>query len=219
MLSLDLTQIIFISIILAVSIGLHEYAHAWTSYKLGDPTPKIQWRLTPNPLAHIDPIGFLMIFLIWFGRWKAVQVNPSYYKKPIQGELLVALAWPATNIILAILAIVIVLLYAVIMWYKQTDILIGTIDIVIEFWSTFAFINIALAVFNMLPIPPLDWFRLVKTFLPRIAYAMQKYGLYISIFFLILILGPGRGIIWGFIGSAAQSIFTVLYTLLSVIFY
>lgn len=219
MLSLDLTQIIFISIILAVSIGLHEYAHAWTSYKLGDPTPKIQWRLTPNPLAHIDPIGFFMIFLIWFGRWKAVQVNPSYYKKPIQGELLVALAWPATNIILAILAIIIVLLYAVIMGYKQTDILIGTVDIVIEFWTTFAFINIALAVFNMLPIPPLDGFRLVKTFLPRIAYTMQKYGLYISIFFLILILGPGRGIIWGFIGSAAQSIFTVLYTLLSVIFY
>ncbi len=219
MLSLDLTQIIFISIILAVSIGLHEYAHAWTSYKLGDPTPKIQWRLTPNPLAHIDPIGFLMIFLIWFGRWKAVQVNPSYYKKPIQGELLVALAGPATNIILAVLAIIIVLLYAVIMGYKQTDILVGTVDIVIEFWTTFAFINIALAVFNMLPIPPLDGFRLVKTFLPRIAYTMQKYGLYISIFFLILILGPGRGIVGGFIRWAAQSIFTVLYTLLSVIFY
>lgn len=219
MLSLDLTQIIFISIILAVSIGLHEYAHAWTSYKLGDPTPKLQWRLTPNPIAHIDPIGFLMIFLIGFGRWKPVQVNPSYYKKPIQGELLVALAWPATNIILAIVAIVIVLLYAVIMGYKQTDILIGTVDIVIEFWSTFAFINIALAVFNMLPIPPLDGFRLVKTFLPRIAYTMQKYGLYISIFFLILILGPGRGIVGWFIRWLSQSIFTVFYTLLSVIFY
>jgi len=128
-----------------------------------------------------------------------VQVNPSYYKKPIQGELLVALAGPATNIILAVLAIIIVLLYAVIMGYKQTDILVGTVDIVIEFWTTFAFINIALAVFNMLPIPPLDGFRLVKTFLPRIAYTMQKYGLYISIFFLILILGPGRGIVGGFI--------------------
>lgn len=219
MLSLDFTQIIFISIILAVSIGLHEYAHAWTSYKLGDPTPKIQWRLTPNPLAHIDPIGFLMIFLIGFGRWKPVQVNPNYYKKPMQGELLVALAWPATNIILAIIAIIIVLLYAVIMGYKQTDILIWTMDMVIEFWSTFAFINIALAVFNMLPIPPLDGFRLVKSFLPRVAYTMQKYGLYISIFFLILIVGPGRWIIGGFIRWVAQTIFTVLYTLLSVIFY
>ncbi|MDO4713722.1 MAG: site-2 protease family protein [bacterium] len=81
-----------IAIIFVVSIGLHEYAHAYVSYALGDPTPKIQGRLTPNPLKHIDPIGFILIFLIHFGWGKPVQIDPSYYKKPYRDELLVALA-------------------------------------------------------------------------------------------------------------------------------
>ena len=216
---MDITSIVFLSIILCISIGLHEYAHALVSYKLGDPTPKLQGRLTPNPLAHLDPIGFLMIFLIGFGRGKPVQINPNYYKKPVQWELLVALAWPATNIALAIFAILIILIYAAITGMRQTEVLVGMSDVVIHFWSLFAFINIALAVFNMLPIPPLDWFRLIKTFAPRLWWYMQKYSLYISIFFLILILGPGRWAIGWFIRSISQYIFTLLYTLLSVIFY
>jgi Zn-dependent protease len=85
-------DIIFLAIIFVISISLHEYAHAWSSYKLGDPTPKIQGRLTPNPLVHIDPIGFLMIFIIHFGRGRPVIVNPSYYKNTLRDELLVALA-------------------------------------------------------------------------------------------------------------------------------
>lgn len=215
----SITDIIFLSIILSVSIWLHEYAHALVSYKLGDPTPKLQWRLTPNPLAHIDPIGFIMIFLIWFWWGKPVQVNPSYYKKPIEGELLVALAWPATNIILAIIGIMIMLIYATLAWLKQTDILLYTPNIVMQFWMTFSFINIALAVFNMIPLPPLDGFRLVKTFLPRIAQVVQKYGLYISIIFLIFLLWPGRWAIGGFIGWVSKSIFTIIYTILSQFMY
>lgn len=211
----SITDIIFLSIILSISIWLHEYAHALVSYKLGDPTPKLQWRLTPNPLAHIDPVGFIMIFLIGFWRGKPVQVNPSYYKKSIEGELLVALAWPATNIILAVIGIIIMVVYAAIAWLKQTDILMYTPDIVIQFRMMFSFINIALAVFNMIPLPPLDGFRLVKTFLPRIAAIVQKYGLYISIIFLIFLLWPGRWIIGWFIGSVSQSIFTILYTIIS----
>ncbi|NOZ44837.1 MAG: site-2 protease family protein [bacterium] len=75
---------IILAVILLVSIGLHEYAHALISHKLGDPTPKMQNRLTPNPFRHIDPIGFFMIFLIHFGRGKPVQINPHYYQKPKQ---------------------------------------------------------------------------------------------------------------------------------------
>ena len=99
-----------LAIILLIAIWLHEYSHAYVSYKLWDPTPKLQWRLTTNPLKHIDPIGFLMIFLIWFGRWKPVQVNPTYYKDPVKWELLVALAWPAMNLVLAIIWIVLMLI-------------------------------------------------------------------------------------------------------------
>ena len=105
-------QYVFLAVILAVSIGLHEYAHAITSYRLGDPTPKLQGRLTPNPLAHLDPLGFLLIFVIHFGRGKPVEINPRYYRHPARDELLVALAGPATNIILGVVGILITLLYA-----------------------------------------------------------------------------------------------------------
>lgn len=94
---------------------MHEYAHAYVSYRLGDPTPKLQGRLTPNPLKHIDPIGFLMVFLAHFGRGKPVQINPLYYKNPRKGELIVSLAGPATNLILAIVGIVVMLIYVKIM--------------------------------------------------------------------------------------------------------
>ena len=100
-----------LAIILLVSIGIHEFAHAYTSYKLGDPTPKIQGRLTPNPLKHIDPIGFLMIFIIHFGRGKPVQIDPSYYKKPYRDELITALAGPASNILLGSLGLLIMFIY------------------------------------------------------------------------------------------------------------
>jgi Zn-dependent protease len=83
---------VYIAIILLISIGLHEYAHAYTSNKLGDPTPKLQGRLTPNPLKHLDPIGFILIFIIGFGRGKPVQINPNYYKKPLRDELITSLA-------------------------------------------------------------------------------------------------------------------------------
>jgi len=89
---MGIIEIIQLAIILAISIGMHEYAHAYVSYRLGDPTPKLQGRLTPNPLKHLDPIGFFMIFIAHFGRGKPVQINPLYYKNPRKGELMVALA-------------------------------------------------------------------------------------------------------------------------------
>ena len=102
--AIGLEQIIyyvFLVIILLVSVWLHEYAHAWTSYKLWDPTPVLQWRLTPNPFKHIDIIWFISVFLIWFWWWKPVQINPIYYKNPTRDETLTAFAWPAMNLVLA----------------------------------------------------------------------------------------------------------------------
>ena len=108
---LPIYSYIQIGIIFIVSVSLHEFAHAYASYKLGDPTPKIQWRLTPNPIKHIDPIWFILIFLIGFGRGRPVQIDPSYYRKPYRDELIVALAGPLTNVILGILAIIIMMVY------------------------------------------------------------------------------------------------------------
>ena len=141
---------------------MHEYAHAYVSYRLGDPTPKLQGRLTPNPIKHIDPIGFLMVFVAHFGRGKPVQINPLYYKNPRKGELMVALAGPATNLIMAIVGILVMLIYAKLMGGTPNDIFLSTNDLMINFWISFSYLNIALAIFNLIPIAPLDGYRLIK---------------------------------------------------------
>lgn len=183
MFGLNIIEILSLAVILLVSIWLHEYAHAYVSYRLGDPTPKIQGRLTTNPLKHMDPIGFLMIFLIWFGWWKPVQVNPAYYKDPLKWELMVALAWPATNLILATCWIIILLISAKILGMWVNDIFLNNYNALIMFWVKFSMINIILAVFNLIPIPPLDWFRIIKMISYKFASFVEKYTLYISIFF------------------------------------
>lgn len=207
-------EIIQLAIILAVSIWMHEYAHAYVSYRLGDPTPKLQGRLTPNPLKHIDPIGFLMIFLIHFWRGKPVQINPMYYKHPVKGELMTSLAWPAMNIVLAIIGILIILIYSKIGWISFTDIFMNNVDIMNTFRINFTYLNIALAIFNLIPIYPLDGYRFVKMFWKKASDKMEQYPMY-SILWLILILTLGTGII----ASVANWIFTVLFTLLGQIFY
>ncbi|MCX6823681.1 MAG: site-2 protease family protein [candidate division SR1 bacterium] len=180
-------DIIQLAIILAVSIGMHEYAHAYVSYYLGDPTPKLQGRLTPNPMKHIDPIGFLMIFIAHFGRGKPVQINPLYYKNPRKGELMVALAGPATNFILAIIGILILLIYAKVMGGTPNDIFLNNGDLMISFWINFTFLNIGLAIFNLIPIAPLDGYRLIKIRWHKGAEFMEKYVRFSIIFVVLLV--------------------------------
>lgn len=208
---MDVLNIIQLAIILAISIGLHEYAHAYISYKLWDPTPKLQWRLTPNPLKHIDPIWFLMIFLVNFWRGKPVQVNPMYYKNPLKWELIVALWWPATNLVLAIIWIFIILLYSKTLWLPITSIFQSNIDIINLFRIKFSILNIGLAIFNLIPIPPLDGFRIIKFFLKENSQNLERYWIFFLIFVLFFI-GP-------FIWQATQFIFNILFTIFWNIFY
>jgi Zn-dependent protease len=216
---MSIIEIIQLAIILAISIWMHEYAHAYVSYRLWDPTPKLQGRLTPNPLKHIDPIWFLMIFLIHFGRWKPVQINPMYYKNPRKWELIVALAWPAMNLVLAIIGVVIIMIYSRIIWLSINGIFMNNIDIVNWFRINFSIINIALAIFNLLPIPPLDWFRLIKMFWRKLWEMIEKYTLYISIFFLIFILWPWSWIVWSFLSWVSTFIFNLFFQFIWLIFY
>lgn len=220
---MNIVMIIQIAVIIIISIWMHEYAHALVSYKLWDPTPKIQNRLSPNPIKHLDPIWSIMIlFMLLSGRWiwwgKPVQINPLYYKKPKQWELLVALAWPATNIVLTIISVIIMLVYGKIAWMSLTQI-IWWWDMVINFWLLFALINAWLAVFNLIPIPPLDGFSIVKAIWNKWAQIIEKYAIYISIGFLILILWPGRGVVLNFIWAVRDWILNIVFLIFSHIIY
>jgi len=208
-----------IGIIFIVSVSLHEFAHAYASYKLGDPTPKIQWRLTPNPIKHIDPIWFILIFLIGFGRGRPVQIDPSYYKKPYRDELIVALAGPLTNVILGILAIIIMMVYMK-TFALGLNALSTQTDLVIQFWITFAVTNFALAAFNMIPLPPLDGYRLIKVFNHNAGAFLEKNVWIISILFLALVIfWPFKGILWEYISRVAYGLFRMLVFPFSQLFF
>ena len=208
-----------IGIIFIVSVSLHEFAHAYASYKLGDPTPKIQWRLTPNPIKHIDPIWFILIFLIGFGRGRPVQIDPSYYKKPYRDELIVALAGPLTNVILGILAIIIMMVYMK-TFALGLNALSTQTDLVIQFWITFAVTNFALAAFNMIPLPPLDGYRLIKVFNHNAGAFLEKNVWIISILFLALVIfWPFKGILWEYISRVAYGLFRMLVFTFSQLFF
>lgn len=206
-------EIIQLAVILAISIGMHEYAHAYVSYRLWDPTPKLQWRLTPNPLKHLDPIGFLMIFLIHFWRGKPVQINPLYYKNPRKGELMVALAGPATNMVLAIIWILVLLIYTKIMGGTPNDIFVN-VDPMISFWINFSILNITLAIFNLIPIAPLDGYRLIKIWRQKWAEFMEKYSRFWLIFIVLLVFLGG-----GIFTNIITFVFNVLFTMIGQAFY
>lgn len=217
--SLDIViYYVFLVIIILISIWLHEYAHAWTSYKLWDPTPVLQWRLTPNPLKHIDILWLASLFLIWFWWWKPVQVNPVYYKNPIRDEAMTAFAWPIMNLVLAFLWMFILMIYGKIVWLWVQDLLLLQWNFVILFWQMFIVMNIWLAVFNMIPLPPLDGFRLVKVFWKKWANWMEANSIRISLILFILIISDSP-VISKYISLVSETIYRLFFMLFCLIFY
>lgn len=204
---------IILAIALAISIGLHEYAHARASNKLGDPTPKLQGRLTPNPLVHLDPLWFLLIFIIHFGRGKPVQINPWYYKNPRVDEFLVAMAGPASNIIMAIFGILFLKLF---LW-DLNNIWLSS-NLFVTFWTQFSFLNIWLALFNLLPIPPLDGRKIVKLFIAnaaiRIEYILATNPLLMIVLFVII----WRLWLLNFLSTWSSSFFEILANSINYLF-
>ena len=206
---MDILTIILLALVLIISIGFHEYAHARVSYKLWDPTPKLQWRLTPNPLKHLDPIGFLMIFLIHFGWWKPVEVNPMYYKNKLRDELLVALAWPFTNFLMAFIS---AWLFALFAKFNLLN------PLIVQFFQLFIYINLALAIFNLLPIYPLDWYRIIKFLKPEWAAFMEQNALIFTIILLVLVLLPWN-LIWNIINAVVEPLYNLIVLIWQSILY
>ncbi len=185
MLNRSPSEFIQLIIIVVISLTVHEFAHSLVTIRLGDDAPRRQGRLTLNPLAHIDLIGFIMLVIAGFGWAKPVQINPANLKKPRRDEILISLAGPASNLVFAMVAVIII--WAVF----QTHALVSpnSIHAFGNFMVMLAAINVSLAIFNMIPIPPLDGSHLVTPFLGRVnATLAATYFRYGSIALLAIIL-------------------------------
>ncbi len=164
---------------LVIGISIHEFAHAWVAFRCGDPTAKIEGRLTLNPLAHLDPLGTIFLFIAGFGWGKPVPINPRFFKNKTD-EVRVAFAGIIANLILAII-IGIPLRIAL-----YQGIIIDSSPI-LQFLNIILEINILLAAFNLIPIPPLDGSHLIEYFLTEQAkYTFQSMGLYILLGIVLL---------------------------------
>ncbi len=170
----DPMAFLLLSILLLYSVIIHELAHGWVAYRMGDPTAKWAGRLTLNPLKHLDPIGTLMLFILGFGWAKPVPVNFSYVKDTRKGLILISSAGIIANMILAFLALLIYHIFSP----PQTS-------IAAKILYYLAQINIMLAAFNMIPIPPLDGSKILMGFTSeRFQYTLSRlepYGFFIII--------------------------------------
>lgn len=205
--------------IMLISLTVHEYMHGRIAYALGDPTARSLGRLTLNPLKHLDPIGAVCMVLFRFGWAKPVPVNSRYFKKPQRDMALVAIAGPISNLLLAFFG---ALLYLTTMTVANHFLLSGdlvyksvmynVVDTFLLFLYYFHIMNITLAVFNLIPIPPLDGSRVLTQFLPpRLYWQLMQYEQYFGFaLMLFVLLGSFTGVLSAVSGFISNGMFNLL---------
>jgi Zn-dependent protease len=192
---LDPTTLLFVGLALVVAATIHEYAHAYVADRLGDPTPRAHGRLTLNPLAHLDPLGTLLVLVAGFGWAKPVPINPTYFQDWRRDTIIVAAAGPLANL---------TLLFVLGAPYKL-GLLDGASTALDQALLVTIRITAMLAVFNLLPVPPLDGSKILMGLLPpaqAVAYArLQPYGMVILLLLVLtnslssVLLAPMRWLI------------------------
>lgn len=194
-------------------IPLHEYAHAFIAYKLGDDTARLKGRLTINPMAHINWLGALMILLVGFGYAEPVPVNIRNVKMKNKklAMALIALAGPISNLIIAFFSMIAMFVVA---RFSTGDSIIGYAFVV--FFQFTALININLAVFNLIPIPPLDGSRILFAVLPtKYYFAVMKYERYIVLAVMALLF---FGVLSTPLSMISNAVYKLFYSLISLVF-
>ena len=201
-----------------IALTFHELSHGFVAYRLGDTTAKSQGRLSLNPLHHLDPIGTLCLLFVGFGWAKPVPVNPyALHKKPHSGMAWVAAAGPASNLCMALIGGIFMLIYLRTIgygWLFETGF---TFELYLGlFFMYFIQINIVLMVFNLIPVPPLDGSRIVSAFLPsgaRMRYNMiERYGTLIMLLLCVVPIG-GTTVISRILNTPVSFLTDLIYSL------
>ncbi|MBO5212386.1 MAG: site-2 protease family protein [Clostridia bacterium] len=219
----DILSLIITVPVILLALTFHECAHGFVAYKLGDPTAKINGRLSLNPMHHIDLFGAISMLLFHFGWAKPVPINTRYFKNQKVGMALSALAGPVTNLLLGFIGC---FFYSLVLFaFKDVSvnrITYWLIFIILEFFFYFAWLNISLAIFNLIPLPPLDGSRIFMVFLPeRIYFKIMRYEREIAVCFFAILLLDSR-LLGGYITSGlsyvVNFVFNGFMTLFSFIF-
>lgn len=174
---------VIVGALVALLVGLtfHEFSHAFVADQLGDHRPRALGRVSLNPIHHIDPFGAVMVVLVGFGWAKPVPINPSALRPGRRAMSVVAAAGPIANVVVAV---------AIAVVFRLLD-TVGISGFVLEALFYAVVINIVLAIFNLVPIPPLDGYNVVLPFLPpRTAWQVQQYAQYGMLILLVLIMVP-----------------------------
>lgn len=193
--SSTIREIAVLAVPLLAALTLHELAHGFVAYRLGDPTAKRAGRLTLNPLKHLDPIGTVVFFLIKIGWAKPVPVDPRYFRNPRAGMALVSLAGPGANFILAAIFAAGFHLISSSTVSDPEGMAVKVLVPLLLICQAGVMVNLILGVFNLLPVPPLDGSGIVQYFLPqRLAYQYERFGRYgIFVILGLFILGDILG--------------------------
>lgn len=183
---LDLTEMLKIVPAAVIGLTVHEFSHAFTAYKLGDSTAKDEGRLTLNPLKHIDWLGFFLIVIAGFGWAKPVSFNPANLRNKHRDEILISIAGPISNFLIALVFFIIARLLYFVDYFHTTTFGLEIINLIM-IWGV---INFSLFIFNLIPIPPLDGSHLYLTFLkdinPKLMMNMYTYGTLVLLAIIIV---------------------------------
>ncbi len=209
---MDLFEILVRAIVLLTAIPVHEAAHAYVADRLGDHTARYQGRLTLNPMAHFDPVGSMAMILTGIGWAKPVPINPLNFKDTKKGMAISAAAGPISNLIVAAISLVVakILLYAG--YGMGMNYIISTLYTI---FRSMCFINISLAIFNLIPIPPFDGSRIFNYFLSdKMYFKIMEYERYIFIGLLLVLF---TGVLNGPLSILSGLVFNVLDKLTKIV--
>ncbi|MCI9226081.1 MAG: site-2 protease family protein [Acutalibacter sp.] len=201
-------QVLAIIFVIICILPLHELAHGWIAYKLGDPTAKLERRLTLNPLASVDPIGTVWLFLFGFGWARPVPVDPRYFRKPKRDMAIVALAGPVSNLLAALVGALLLNVMVVIAGHNGVN---SVLYFVYTLLSYYVMVNVTLAAFNLLPIPPLDGSRILGAFLSdRALETYYRYqNVFVMVLFVLMFSGAFSGPLYAIESAMSKGIFWI----------